>query len=61
MTCIQAEKIAKLIVELANDKKVDKVKLQKEVYHLALAVRPAYEKSIDLPLHIIDDLKALKK
>ena len=29
MTCSQAEKIANLIVELANDKKVDKEKLQK--------------------------------
>ncbi len=50
-----AEEVAKLIMELASKKKVNKKKLEKEIFNLALDVPNKFG------LEIINDFKSLNK
>ena len=55
MTVGHSKELAKLIIELANNKKVNKEKLEKEIYNLALDVPNKFS------LEIMNDFRTLKK
>lgn len=55
MTVRHAEQVAKLIMELATNKKVNKEKLEKEIFNLALDVPSKFA------LEIINDFRTFKK
>jgi glycerol-3-phosphate O-acyltransferase len=55
MKILKAELISKSIIELSQDKKIDKEKLQKEIFNIVLDVKDDYANEI------IEDLNKLIK